>query len=307
MAQGKDDRAERFKGVLGAAMKTMALDPELNVSFGNDQPSLTGHKARLPQVHQNASSRDISITRGLADSFALRLSHHADNLHSRYSPVGKNARAVFDAVEQARVEAIGANAMPGVKQNLGVMLDDRYGRTVVNRSSNRRDTPLEEAVGLILRERLTGEAPPPSVRSYVDLWRPWVEEKAHDQLDHLKDALNDQQAFARLSRELISALDMADELGEDPDKGDENEEQEAEEDAGERNESPEGQEQESESQSEKMEQAEGETESAEMEAQSVETDEQPDDDATEESADGEEPFRPQLPFSSNTNEDFYKV
>jgi cobaltochelatase CobT len=307
MAQGKDDRAERFKGVLGAAMKTMALDPELNVSFGNEQPSLTGHKARLPQVNQNASARDIAVTRGLADSFALRLSHHADNVHSRYSPVGKNARAVFDAVEQARVEAIGANAMPGVKQNLGVMLDDRYSRTVVNRSSNRRDTPLEEAVGLILRERLTGEAPPPAIKSYVDLWRPWVEEKAHDQLDHLKDALTDQQAFARLSRELISALDMADELGEDPDRGDDNEEQEAEEDPGERNETPEGEEQESESQAEQMEQAEGETESAEMEAQSVETDEQPEDDATEENTDGEEPFRPQLPFSSNNNEDFYKV
>jgi cobaltochelatase CobT len=72
---------------------------------------------------------------------------------------------VFDAVEQARVEAIGANAMPGVKQNLAVMLDDRYSRTVVNRSTNRRDTPLEEAVGLILRERLTGEAPPPRSRA----------------------------------------------------------------------------------------------------------------------------------------------
>jgi cobaltochelatase CobT len=307
MAQGRDDRAERFKGVLGAAMKTMALDPELNVSFGNEQPGLTGHKARLPQVNQNATVRDISITRGLADSFALRLSHHADTVHSRYMPQGKNARAVFDAVEQARVEAIGANAMPGVKQNLAVMMDDKYSRTVVNRSSNRRDTPLEEAVGLILRERLTGEAPPPAVKGFVDLWRPWVEEKAHDQLDHLKDALSDQQAFARLSRELISALDMADELGEDPDKSDENEEQEAEEDPGEQNETPEGQEQESESQAEQMEQAEGESESAEMEAQAIETDEQPDDAETDENTDGDEPFRPQLPFSSNTNEDFYKV
>jgi cobaltochelatase CobT len=307
MSSAKDDRAERFKGVLGAAMKTMALDPELNVTFGNEQPGLTGHKARLPQVNQNTSPRDIAITRGLADSFALRLSHHADTIHNRYMPVGKNARAMFDAVEQARIEAIGSNAMPGVRQNLGVMLDDKYSRTVVNRTSNRRDTPLEEAVALILRERLTGEAPPPAIRNYVDLWRAWVEEKASGQLDHLKDALTDQQAFAKLSRELISALDMADELGDDPDKGDENEEQEAEEDPGERNETPEGQEQESESQSEQMEQAEGETESAEMEAQAIETDEQPDDDQADENTDGEEPFRPQLPFSSNPSDNFYKV
>ncbi len=307
MTQGKDDRAERFKGVLGAAMKTMALDPELHVSFGNEQPGLSGHKARLPQVNQNTSARDIAITRGLADSFALRLSNHADAIHSRYLPQGKNARAVFDAVEQARIEAIGANAMPGVKQNLAVMLDDKYARAVLNRAHSRGDTPLEEAVGLILRERLTGEAPPAAAKAYVDLWRQWVEEKAAGELDHLKDALSDQQAFARLSRELISALDMADELGDDPDASDENDEQDAAEDEGERNETPEGQEQDSESEAEKMEKADGETESSEMESQAIDTDDQPDDDEAEQDSDGEEPFRPQLPFSSNTSDDFYKV
>ena len=144
MAQAKDDRAERFKGVLGAAMKTMALDPELNVSFGNEQPSLTGHKARLPQVQATATAREIAITRGLADSFALRLSQHKDNVHSHYLPQGKNARAVFEAVEQARIEAVGANAMPGVKQNLAVMLDDKFSRAVSNRSVSRRDTPFSK-------------------------------------------------------------------------------------------------------------------------------------------------------------------
>jgi cobaltochelatase CobT len=308
MASPKDDRAERFKGVLGAAMKTIALDPELNVSFGNDQPSLAGHRARLPQVSAATSAKDIAITRGLSDSFALRLANHKDDIHNRYMPQGKNARAMFEAVEQARIEAIGANAMPGVAQNLTAMLDDRYGRTVVNRSSNRRDTPLEEAVGLILRERLTGAPPPPTVRPYVDLWRNWVEEKAHGNLDTLANALHDQQHFARLSRDLIAALDMADELGEDPDKGEENEEQDAENDPGERNETPENEDQQSEQQSsEDMQEAEGESESAEMEAKSIDTDEQPEDQELDDDTDGEEPYRPQLPFSNNQGPDSYKV
>jgi cobaltochelatase CobT len=308
MSSPKDDRAERFKGVLGTAMKTIALDPELSVSFGNDQPILTGHKARLPQVSGTTSMKDIAITRGLSDSFALRLANHKDDIHNRYLPQGKNARAMFEAVEQARIEAIGANAMPGVAQNLSAMLDDRYGRTVVNRSSNRRDTPLEEAVGLILREKLTGEKPPPAARPYVDLWRVWVDEKAKANLDTLSTALHDQQQFAKFSRDLIAALDMGDELGEDPDKGEENEEQEAEEDPGEKNETPEGEEQEAEQQaSEDMQEAEGESESAEMEAKSIDTDDQPDDQELEDDTDGEEPYRPQLPFSNNASPDFYKV
>jgi cobaltochelatase CobT len=308
MSSLKDDRAERFKGVLGTAMKTIALDPDLSISFGNDQPILTGHKARLPQVTGATTLKDIAITRGLSDSFALRLANHKDDIHNRYMPQGKNARAMFEAVEQARIEAIGANAMPGVALNLAAMLDDRYGRTVVNRSSNRRDTPLEEAVGLILREKLTGERPPPAARPYVDLWRMWVEEKAKSNLETLSTALHDQQQFAKFSRDLIAALDMGDELGEDPDKGEENEEQDAEEDPGERNETPEGEEQEAEQQaSEDMQEAEGESESAEMEAKSIDTDDQPDDQDMEDDTDGEEPYRPQLPFSNAASPDFYKV
>jgi cobaltochelatase CobT len=308
MSSPKDDRAERFKGVLGTAMKTIALDPELAVSFGNDQPLLAGHKARLPQVSAATTLKDIAITRGLSDSFALRLANHKDTIHNHYLPQGKNARAMFEAVEQARIEAIGANAMPGVAKNLSAMLDDRYSKTVVNRSSNRRDTPLEEAVGLILRERLTGEPPPPSVRAYVDLWRSWVDEKAHGNLDTLAGALHDQQQFAKLSRDLIAALDMGDELGEDPDKGEENEEQDPSEDSGEQNETPEGEQQEAEQQSsDDMQEAEGESEAAEMEAKSIDTDDQPDDEDAEDDTDGEEPYRPQLPFSNNANADFYKV
>jgi cobaltochelatase CobT len=308
MSSRKEDRPEKFKSVLGAAMKTMALDPELMVSYGNDQPMLVGKKAKLPQIAANASDTDIAVTRGLADSFSLRLANHSDQIHGRYQPQGKNARAVFESVEDARIEAIGANAMPGVAKNLSAMLDDRYGRMVVNRSTNRRDTPLEEAVGLIVRERLTGEPPPARARPYVELWRPWIEEKAGSALDNLLSEIGNQQGFARLSRDLISALDMGDELGDDPDKGEENEEQQAEDDPGERQETPEGQEQESQtSSSEDMQEAEGETEQAEMEAQAVDSEDAPDQEDANDQEDGDEPWRPQLPFSSQANQDHYKV
>ena len=98
----------------------------------------------------------------------------------------------------------------------------------------------------------------------VDLWRPWIEDKAHDQLTHLMDNIHDQAAFARMSRDIIAALDMAEELGEDPDQSDENDESEPEEDSGEREETPDSEEQESSQQSmEEMQDAEGETEAAE--------------------------------------------
>ncbi|MCA3575065.1 MAG: cobaltochelatase subunit CobT, partial [Aestuariivirga sp.] len=289
-------------------MKTIAEDPELSVSFGNENPSLSGNKAKLPQIGNEIKASDVAIVRGLSDSFALRLANHSDKVHAHYQPQGKNARAVFEAVEQARIEALGANAMPGMKSNLGAMLDDRYRRKDVARYTDRKDAPLDEAVALLVREKLTGEMPPEGARSMVDLWRPWIEEKAEQQLSHLMENIHDQAAFARMSRDIIAALDMGDELGEDPDQSDENEESEPQEDSGERQESPEGEEQESAQQSmEEMQDAEGESEAAEMDAQQMDVDEQQDEQEGEEESDGEEPWRPQLPFSSLTNEDFYKV
>jgi cobaltochelatase CobT len=305
----REGRAEEFKRVLSTAMKTIAEEPELSVSFGNDAPALSGNKAKLPQVTNTISAQEVAITRGLSDSFALRLSNHSDSVHSKYRPEGKNARAVFEAVEQARIEALGANAMPGMAQNLTAVLEDRYNKAVVNRSNNRKDTPLEEAVALMVRERLTGELPPTNARMYVDLWRQWVEDKASSRLSNLGSAIHDQQAFARLSRELIAALDMADELGDDPDESDESDNQdESEPDGGERQESPEGEEQESEqSAAEELQDTEGETDASDTESQQSDMDDSPDDSEGEEQDDGDEPWRPQLPFSSLSNEDFYKV
>ncbi len=305
----RENRAEEFKRVLSTAMKTISDDAELAVSFGNEPPTLSGNKARLPQVSNQLNPQEVAITRGLSDSFALRLSNHSDQIHSRYRPEGKNARAVFEAVEQARIEALGANAMPGMAQNLTAVLEDRFAKAVVNRSNNRRDTPLEEAVALMVRERLTGAPPPENAKLFVDLWRPWVEEKAAARLSTLNGAIHDQKEFARLSRDIIAALDMADELGDDPDQSDEmNETDESEPDGGERQETPDGEEQESQqSAAEELQDSEGDTDASEMESQQSEVDDAPDDLEGQEQEDGDEPWRPQLPFSSLSNEDFYKV
>jgi cobaltochelatase CobT len=309
VAGEKETPGSEFKRVLTVAMKTIAEDPELTVAFGNEAPSLSGNKAKLPQLGNELKASDIAIVRGLSDSFALRIANHSDKVHAHYQPQGKNARAVFEAVEQARIEALGANAMPGMKTNLAAMMDDRYRKKDVARYTDRKDAPLDEAVALLVREKLTGELPPEGARTMVDLWRPWIEEKAQSQLAHLMESIHDQAAFARMSRDIIAALDMADELGEDPDQSDESDEDsQPEEESGERQETPEGEQQESSQQSmEEMQDSEGESEAAEMDAQQMDADDQPDDQEGEEEADGEEPWRPQLPFSSLSNEDFYKV
>ena len=158
--------------------------------------------------------------RGNADAVALKLACHDPAVHRRLVPGGQQARAVFDAVEQARVEAIGSRRMVGVKGNLAAMIDDRFHRGKFDEVTDRADAPIEEAVAMMVRERLTGQAPPPAAKKLVDLWRPFIEDRAGRGLDQLERVLDDQRKFGDAVHDLLESLDM----GEDRSSSEEEEE-----------------------------------------------------------------------------------
>jgi cobaltochelatase CobT len=207
--------ADSFKRSITVCMRAISGDGELEVGFAKDKPALAGNRARLPDLPKKPSPADIAITRGLGDSMALKRACHDLRIHTRFAPEGKQARAVFDAVEQARVESIGSRAMAGVADNIASMLEDKYAKANLADVKDRADAPLEEALALMVREKLTGRPVPKSGERMVKLWRPFVEEKAAGGLDGLVGKLSDQQAFARGVREMLASMDMADELGDD--------------------------------------------------------------------------------------------
>ena len=218
-----------FKRAVSICIRAVAGDHDLEVSFSKDKPAMAGNLVRLPELPRKPTAEDISITRGVGDSMALRKACHDPVVHNRLAPQGRQARAIFDAVEQARVEAIGARAMPGVKVNLADMLEDKFARSNLGAVTDRADAPLEQAVALLVREKLTGAEPPKSGGSIVDLWRDWITEKAGGDMDNLDVSLNDQEAFAKLIRDMLVSMEMADELGdeenEDADDSDDDREQ----------------------------------------------------------------------------------
>ncbi|MCW2307126.1 cobaltochelatase subunit CobT [Rhodobium gokarnense] len=212
---------EPVKRAVGITMRAISGRDDLEVSFATDRPGMAGNKARLPEPPRRPTRNDIAILRGVGDSIALKLAAHNPALHRSLMPEGQNARALFEAVEQARCDSIGAQRMKGVSGNLNAMLEDRYHRSKYHEMTSRDDAPMEEIVALMVRERLTGTPPPKSARHIVDLWRPMIEEKAGGDLDRLMEALEDQRDFAVTVRDMIVSLDMADQLGGDPDDSNE--------------------------------------------------------------------------------------
>ncbi|PZO01809.1 MAG: cobaltochelatase subunit CobT [Hyphomicrobiales bacterium] len=230
--QSKEAPSEPLKRAISSTMKAIARKPEMEIVFAADKPSLVGDRARLPEPPRKLTVQDVAILRGHSDSMALRLACHDASVHRRAAPEGDAARAVFDAVEQARVECVGSRRMAGMAGNITAMLEDRYHRGGrYEEITDRADAPLEDALALMVRERLTGLKPPKAAEKLVDLWREQIEAKAGADLDRLGKAVEDQRAFARTVRDMLASLDMAEQTsqGEDSEEDEDNKDQSSDE------------------------------------------------------------------------------
>lgn len=224
-AGSKESPTEPFKRAVTACMKAIAKQSELEVTFSAERPGLAPGKARLPEPARKLTRKDAAIVRGHADAMALRLACHDPKIHKKLVPGNQQARGVFDAVEQARIEAIGARRMAGVAKNLGAMLEDHFHRGKYDEITERADAPLAEALAMMVRERLTGLAPPVAARKLVDLWRPVLEEKVGDRLDQLTRLTEDQARFGESMQDVLTALDLSDEHLSEPNDDDEDEDE----------------------------------------------------------------------------------
>ena len=211
---GDDDHpVEVFKRSTAACVRAMSGERELEISYGAETPSMAADRVRLPLPPRDLDPADVAKVRGEADSLSLRKRHHDAKIHAQRMPSSQAAREIFEAVEQARVEAIGAQRMAGVAQNLETALDDRYRRRGFERISDKDEASLSDVIRLMAREALTGQAPPPSTRRVVDLWRPWVQSKIGETLRSLSQHVEDQTNYAEQARQLIMDLDL--EIGEE--------------------------------------------------------------------------------------------
>ena len=204
----RDNPLEPFRHALAGATRAIAHDSEVELGFTSDLPGIAGKSVKAPMPGRVLTIREVAEARGFADAAALRLRHHDEKVHRRGAPADETARAVFDAAEQARVEALGARGMAGVRANLAQLTAMRLRTDPLTRARNRDEVPLASAIGLIVRERLTGEAPPEEAQAGLALVADWIEEKAGGDLDALGLALDDQSAFASLVGKVLRDLEL---------------------------------------------------------------------------------------------------
>ena len=220
MNKPSDNPADPFKKALADATRVMADDHDLVVTYSVDPPGLTADTVRLPQVSRRMTRDEVLLARGTADAFALRHRYHDAAVAARYMPTGPMARDLYDAMETARVEAVGAQHMPGTAGNIDAKIGAEARRKGYDQIRKSADAPLATAAGYLVRHLATGRDLPQGADNVMALWRDFIEGQCGDALNDISGVLGDQKAFAKLARRLISDLGYADQLGEDPDRDD---------------------------------------------------------------------------------------
>ena len=224
-----DNPADAFKKALAEATKVMADDAELNVSYSVDPSGLSGDAMRLPQVSRRMTREEVLLARGTADALALNRRYHDAATHARYAPQGDMARELYEAMETARCEAMGARDMPGTAGNIDVKIKHEALRRGYDQAKQASDVPLSVAAGYMVRHMATGRPLPAGAENAMELWRGFIEDQAGGTLEGIDGSLADQADFARLARKMISDLGYGDQLGDDPDSQDDEQEDQAEE------------------------------------------------------------------------------
>ncbi len=303
-----ENPVEDFRTAVAAALRAMGHDPEIELAYTADKPSFVGGQARVPQPGRALPPEQVAEVRGWADSFALRKRHHDPRLHGVDQPEPGLARDIWNAVEQARIEAIGATEMAGVAKNLDRMTETRVRADPIVRARSPEEVPMATALGLMVRERLTGQPVPRIAEPAMELVRGDIEARAGEHLDQLTTAFGDQAAFAQVMRRVLSDLGLAADPDAEPEDGDNAEDQQEEEQPGDDGEDAEqdagGQDQSTETRPEESQDDSDSSESREVEMDSDMVSEA---EMGDEGQEGMTPWRPNAPMSDLPNDFDYKA
>jgi cobaltochelatase CobT len=239
MVTKSDNPADPFKKALSEATKVLADNPELSINYSVDPSGISGDTIRLPQVSRRMTKDEVLLARGTADALAMHHKYHNSDLHSRFTPDGPMARELYEAMETARCEAVGAKDMPGTTGNINAKIGVEAKRKGFDKLTDRADAPLADAAGYLIRSLTTKKDLPTSAQNVMDLWKNFILDQAGTTLENLTKNLDNQEEFAKFARQIITDLGYGDQLGDDPEAQDEYNEDNQDED-NEQSDDPEG-------------------------------------------------------------------
>ena len=310
MANKSDNPADPFKKALAEATKVLANNPEITVNYTVDPSGISGDSIRLPQISRRMSREEVLIARGTSDALALYHRYHDDKTHARYAPEGGGiAQEIYEAMETARCEALGARDMPGTAGNIDAKIGAEADRLGFNEITDKSDAPLAAAAGYLIRNLATGRELPAGAQNVLNLWRDFLETQTQNTIENVSGQLEDQSQFAKLARQVITDLGYGDQLGNDPDDINEDEEEQYQDETDDDNDPDSSGDEDSQEEDSEANPEQSQEEQQDAGQASVALEDETSDDMSEETElpEGESPIEPPAPQPISEADPNYKV
>ena len=228
----------QFQNATASTLKAISgdFDNEREIKFSGSSSYLSTKEIRLPQILKELDTTQLSRLRGESDKIALKIKHHDPIVHNKYLPSSDLSSQIFQFAEDSRIESVGSKNLVGIKNNLQNLVEEKFKETILPVPGGDDKEALMNALQLVIREKITGCSSPENTSLSLEKWRPWINSKIGNLLNQLAENTQDQENYAKKTKELLTALQAdigetdQNKSGENEDKSDESNSDESEDD-----------------------------------------------------------------------------
>ena len=210
---------EPVKKALSETTRAISKKNDLTINFENEATKINQNSIQLSRISNDNSRNDIIFARGEADSKALYIRYHDESIDQKYAPKGDIALNLFNEMEKARCEAIGGSIYPGAAKNIENKIE-KESKKFFEKSEPNQKFPLQDSLRLLIKKKTLHYKLSKNSQKGLDMWEDFILNESKSNFSKILSSIDNQEEFAKLSRNIIKDLGYGDQLGEEPEYDD---------------------------------------------------------------------------------------
>ena len=210
---------EPVKKALSETTRAISKKNDLTINFENEATKINQNTIQLSRISNDNSGNDIIFARGEADSKALYIRYHDESIDQKYAPKGDIALNLFNEMEKARCEAIGGSIYPGAAKNIENKIE-KESKKFFEKSEPNQKFPLQDSLRLLIKKKTLHYKLSKNSQKGLDMWEDFILNESKSNFSKILSSIDNQEEFAKLSRNIIKDLGYGDQLGEEPEYDD---------------------------------------------------------------------------------------
>jgi cobaltochelatase CobT len=210
----KKEKLEDFKTAISSTVRSISNSEKIEVSFGNQIPKSEKNSIKLPELGRINNKLNFNQIRAIADSKSLNFRFSNDETFKQYEPTGNISKKLYKISEKIRCEKIGTNYFKGVKNNIEKFYQERISGLDLKSSEDK----IIESFENYLRTKFLDFKNDSQIDKKLKSYKKDLNDKFKDKIIQLNESTLNQKKFNSLISELISNMNLDENLEEEEKK-----------------------------------------------------------------------------------------